>query len=552
MRKIISNTSTDSTSQQTRWNKILPSKVNILAWRVLLHRLPTRVNLNHRGIDLDSVRCPLCNDDIETETHVFVNCSLARCIWKDVFSSWQLPNTSITNLDDMFSLPGRVTMESKLKPFSDVELYTVQRSVQRCVQVRYTLTKWYQSQAAINNGRRRLMSVDIKFDDEVQALLLLSSLPESWSGTITTVIGSTGTTKFKFDNIRAESKTDGRSKTEKGYFQNQFPKPVASKDKEVNIAVRDYDDALVCCVENTIEDRIMDYSASFHATFCKEELEKFRLCSGKTLKDVRYILGLKRRLIFVRQLEEEGYHVPSDRINTTIDGRGNITLWHQRLGHMSEKGMKILALNGRIPDLQKAVVGFCEPCVLGKYKKADPATMLPLSMTVVGSSIEFIEYCTENGIRMFKTIPKTPQQNGVAERMNRTLNGRAKRFRIPKEEWQGKEVSLAHLKVFGCDSYVKVKDVARDKLDAKSMKCTFIGYGLDEIRYRFWDLKDHKDQVVLEDSPENLANKSMVTEHGLSSKTTQSPGGSSDTSDGSENSGSFEDSRRSDEEDSED
>ncbi|GJS84723.1 protein SINE1 isoform X2 [Tanacetum coccineum] len=87
MRKIISNTSTDSTSQQTRWNKILPSKVNILAWRVLLHRLPTRVNLNHRGIDLDS-----------------------------------LPNTSITNLDDMFSLPGRVTMESKLKPFSDVQV----------------------------------------------------------------------------------------------------------------------------------------------------------------------------------------------------------------------------------------------------------------------------------------------------------------------------------------------------------------------------------------------------------------------------------------------
>ncbi|GKB68976.1 retrovirus-related pol polyprotein from transposon TNT 1-94 [Tanacetum coccineum] len=48
----------------------------------------------------------------------------------------------------------------------------------------------------------RLMLVDIKFDDEVQALLLLSSLPESWSCTVTTVNGSTGTTKLKFDNIR--------------------------------------------------------------------------------------------------------------------------------------------------------------------------------------------------------------------------------------------------------------------------------------------------------------------------------------------------------------
>ena len=33
----------------------------------------------------------------------------------------------------------------------------------------------------------RLVSVDIKFDDEIQALLLLSSLSESWSGTVIVV-----------------------------------------------------------------------------------------------------------------------------------------------------------------------------------------------------------------------------------------------------------------------------------------------------------------------------------------------------------------------------
>ncbi|GJX02910.1 putative RNA-directed DNA polymerase [Tanacetum coccineum] len=304
-----------------------------------------------------------------------------------------------------------------------------------------------------NSILSRLMSVDIKFDDEVQALLLLSSLPESWSGTVTAVSGSTGSTKLKFDNIRdlilgedirrktsgesrSKSKKRGQSKNrqditcwncnQKGHFQNQCSKPVTSRDKEVNMAARDYDDALVCCVENTIDDRIMDSGASFHATYCKEELERFKLRSGKvrladdktldiagvgdvvlktsfgtswTLKDVRYIPGLKKRLISVGQLDEEGYHVgfrdqqwkvtkgslvvargnkrvslylvevPSDGINATIDDRGNATLWHQRLGHMSEKGIKILASKGRIPDLQKAVVGFCEPCVLGKQKK---------------------------------------------------------------------------------------------------------------------------------------------------------------------------------------
>nr|GEZ47616.1 hypothetical protein [Tanacetum cinerariifolium] len=64
------------------------------------------------------------------------------------------------------------------------------------------------------------------------------------------------------------------------------------------MATGDYDDALVCCVENTIDDHIMDSGASFHATYCKEELERFKLRSG-----------LKKRLISIGQLDEKGYHV---------------------------------------------------------------------------------------------------------------------------------------------------------------------------------------------------------------------------------------------------
>jgi len=46
------------------------------------------------------------------------------------------------------------------------------------------------------------MSVDIKFDDEVQALLLLSSLPDSWSGMVTTITSSAGSDGFTFEKIR--------------------------------------------------------------------------------------------------------------------------------------------------------------------------------------------------------------------------------------------------------------------------------------------------------------------------------------------------------------
>ncbi|GKC96804.1 hypothetical protein Tco_1162246 [Tanacetum coccineum] len=145
-----------------------------------------------------------------------------------------------------------------------------------------------------NSILSRLISDDIKFDDEVQALLLLSSLPESWSGTVTAVSGSIETTKLKFDNIRdlilgedicrktsgeysnsllsAEDKGRGK-KQDRGNKQNRGrskSKKRTSKDKEVHMAVKDYDDALVCCVENTIDDRIMDSVASFHAAYCKK------------------------------------------------------------------------------------------------------------------------------------------------------------------------------------------------------------------------------------------------------------------------------------------
>jgi hypothetical protein len=136
----------------------------------------------------------------------------------------------------------------------------------------------------------------------------------------------------------------------------------------------------------------------------------------------------------------------------------------------------------------------------------------------------FKKFYYENGIRLEKTLPGTPQQNGVAEHMNRTLTERARNMliqaglpkqfwaevvnttaylinrgpsvplehKIPDEVWSGKEVKLSHLKVFGCVSYVHISDHARSKLDRKSVKCTFIGYGDDDFGYRFWDDQNKK------------------------------------------------------------
>ena len=61
----------------------------------------------------------------------------------------------------------------------------------------------------------------------------------------------------------------------------------------------------------------------------------------------------------------------------------------------------------------------------------------------------FSEYCATQRIRMEKTIPRTPQQNGVAVRMNRTLNERARSMRLhaklPKTFWADAVSTAAYL-----------------------------------------------------------------------------------------------------------
>ena len=123
-------------------------------------------------------------------------------------------------------------------------------------------------------------------------------------------------------------------------------------------------------------------------------------------------------------------------------------------------------------------------------------------------SKEFAEYCKSRRIRRETSVPYTPQQNGVAERMNRTIMEAVRSMlhhaKLPLKFWaeavstavylrnQSPTVQLKektpfecfhkrkpeayHLKVFGCNSYVHVPDEKRSKLDKKAIKCIFVGY----------------------------------------------------------------------------
>ena len=557
----------------------------------------------------------------------------------------------------------------------------------------------------LNTITTQLSSVEIEFDDEVRALILLSSLPDSWNATVIAVSSSSGNSKLKFDDVRdlvlseeirrresgetsnssalhTESRgrtsernsNRGRSKSRRGKSRwgkkdfncyncgkkGHFKKECRALKKDTSAqesahVTKEAGDAMILSVNSPIESWILDSGASFHATPCQEIMEnyvsgdfgKVHLADDETLKivgkgdirlklpnqttwklqGVRHVPGLRRNLISVGQLDGEGYcttfsghewkitkgalviargkktgtlYVTSnlENIVAVADADGKSNLWHQRLGHMSEKGMKTLLSKGKLPDLKNVDVGLCEDCIFGKQKKVSftksgktpkaerlelvhtdvwgpsPVSSLAGSLYYVtfiddstrklwvyflkkksevfdtfrkwkamvenetGLKIKrvrsdnggeyrdnrFREFCANNGIKMEKTVPMTPQQNGVAERMNRTLNERARSMRIhaglpkmfwaeavntaaylinrgpsipldgklPEEVWSGKEVNLSHLRVFGCISYVHIDSAERSKLDAKSNKCVFVGYGGDEFGYRFWDYENRK------------------------------------------------------------
>jgi hypothetical protein len=48
------------------------------------------------------------------------------------------------------------------------------------------------------------------------------------------------------------------------------------------------------------------------------------------------------------------------------------------------------------------------------------------------------------------------------------------------------------LKTFGCESFVHIDKENRTKLEEKSKKCTFIGYGVNDFLYILWDYENNK------------------------------------------------------------
>ncbi|GJV63560.1 RNA-directed DNA polymerase, eukaryota, reverse transcriptase zinc-binding domain protein [Tanacetum coccineum] len=67
-----------------------------------LNRLPSRVNLDRKGIDIGSILCPNCLEDIETVNHIFFNCGMAQDLWALLAKWWELDIPLCANITEWY------------------------------------------------------------------------------------------------------------------------------------------------------------------------------------------------------------------------------------------------------------------------------------------------------------------------------------------------------------------------------------------------------------------------------------------------------------------
>ncbi|XP_071691449.1 uncharacterized protein [Rutidosis leptorrhynchoides] len=89
-------------SLETMRNNFVPKKVEIFVWRTKRRRLPVLSKLDKRGIDLHSVRCPLCDDGIETVEHTLILCKDTIDLWNRVCKWWGMNNNTNLSISEAF------------------------------------------------------------------------------------------------------------------------------------------------------------------------------------------------------------------------------------------------------------------------------------------------------------------------------------------------------------------------------------------------------------------------------------------------------------------
>ncbi|GKE96287.1 RNA-directed DNA polymerase, eukaryota [Tanacetum coccineum] len=113
----------------SRWVKYVPIKINVFAWKVFLDRLPTRSNLQHRGVLVSDLLCPLCSSAQEDSYHLFFSCRLVTDIVRLVCRWWNVSWTPLGSYADWLNWFISIILSSKVKDLLEGVLYITWWSV---------------------------------------------------------------------------------------------------------------------------------------------------------------------------------------------------------------------------------------------------------------------------------------------------------------------------------------------------------------------------------------------------------------------------------------
>nr|GEU34764.1 hypothetical protein [Tanacetum cinerariifolium] len=226
-------------------------------------------------------------------------------------------------------------------------------------------------------------------------------------------------------------------------------------------------------------------------------------------------------------------------------------LWHRRLGHLNFKTMNKLVRSDLVKGLPSKRFEndhSCVACLKGKQHKASCKSKLvnsvskplhTLHMDLFGptsvSSLnhkwilrnfiteienlkdlkvkiirsdnggeyrnkEMDEFCSRKGIKREFSNARTPQQNGIAERRNRTLIEAARTMvlvtkshnKTPYELFNERSPAIGFLRPFGCHVMILNTLDHLGKFDAKGNEGYFVGYSLSSKAFRVFNKRTKK------------------------------------------------------------
>ncbi|GJZ74266.1 RNA-directed DNA polymerase, eukaryota, reverse transcriptase zinc-binding domain protein [Tanacetum coccineum] len=125
IRKMIDEKSLSTVDTKTRWIKCVPIKVNVLAWKIKIDALPTRFKISRRGIDIDSILCPICDCGVESASHLFFSCSLVRQVVRKVCSWWEVNYVDVNSYVEWVTWMESLRLMSKSKLMLEGVFYVV-------------------------------------------------------------------------------------------------------------------------------------------------------------------------------------------------------------------------------------------------------------------------------------------------------------------------------------------------------------------------------------------------------------------------------------------